>query len=112
METRQLGRRGPQVSAIGFGAMSIGIADVYTSSVRDDEAAVALIHRALDLGVTLIDTADVYGNSELQVGKALKGRRDGRRARHQVRIRQPASGRGGAHRRQPRRMSAGPATRR
>ena len=76
METRQLGSRGPQVSAIGFGAMSIGIADVYTSSVRDDDQAVALIHRALDLGVTLIDTADVYGNSEIQVGKALKGHRD------------------------------------
>lgn len=77
METRQLGRQGPRVSAIGFGAMSIGIADIYTSSVRDDDAAVALIHRALDLGVTLIDTADVYGVSEFQVGTALKGRRDG-----------------------------------
>ena len=77
METRQLGRHGPQVSAIGFGAMSIGIADVYTSSVRDDDQAVALIHRALELGVTMIDTADVYGSSELQVGKALKGRREG-----------------------------------
>jgi aryl-alcohol dehydrogenase-like predicted oxidoreductase len=77
METRQLGRQGPQVSAIGFGAMSIGIADVYTSSVRDDQAAVALIHRALDLGVSMIDTADVYGSSEVQVGKALKGRRAG-----------------------------------
>ncbi|HEY7612816.1 MAG TPA: aldo/keto reductase [Gemmatimonadales bacterium] len=75
METRQLGRGGLQVSAIGFGAMSIGIAEVYTSSVRDDEAAVALIHRAFDLGVTMIDTADVYGSSELQVGQALKGRR-------------------------------------
>jgi aryl-alcohol dehydrogenase-like predicted oxidoreductase len=77
METRPLGRHGPNVSAIGFGAMSIGIAATYTSSVRDDAAAVALIHRALDLGVTLIDTADVYGNSEIQVGKALQGRRDG-----------------------------------
>jgi aryl-alcohol dehydrogenase-like predicted oxidoreductase len=76
METRQLGTRGPNVSAIGFGAMSIGLADVYTSSARDDEAAVALIHRALDLGVTLIDTADIYGVSEIQVGKALAGRRD------------------------------------
>jgi aryl-alcohol dehydrogenase-like predicted oxidoreductase len=75
METRQLGRGGLQVSAIGFGAMSIGIAEVYTSSVRDDEAAVALIHRAFDLGVTMIDTADVYGSSELQVGQALKRRR-------------------------------------
>jgi len=77
METRKLGSRGPQVSAIGFGAMSIGIADVYTSSVRGDDQAVALIHRALDLGVTMIDTADVYGGSETQVGKALKARRDG-----------------------------------
>ena len=77
METRKLGSRGPQVSAIGFGAMSIGIADVYTSSVRGDDQAVALIHRALDLGVTMIDTADVYGGSETQVGKTLKGRRDG-----------------------------------
>jgi len=77
METRKLGSRGPQVSAIGFGAMSIGIAEVYTSSVRGDDEAVALIHHALDLGVTMIDTADVYGGSETQVGKALKGRRDG-----------------------------------
>jgi aryl-alcohol dehydrogenase-like predicted oxidoreductase len=76
METRTLGRHGPEVSAIGFGAMGIGIADTYTSSVRDDDAAVALIHRAIDLGVTLIDTADVYGVSEIQVGKALKGRRN------------------------------------
>jgi aryl-alcohol dehydrogenase-like predicted oxidoreductase len=76
METRQLGSRGPRVSPIGFGAMSIGIADVYTSSVHDDDQGVAVIHRALDLGVTLIDTADVYGSSEIQVGKALKGRHD------------------------------------
>jgi aryl-alcohol dehydrogenase-like predicted oxidoreductase len=57
--------------------MSIGIADVYTSSVQNDDAAVALIHRALDLGINFLDTADVYGQSEVQVGKALKGRRDG-----------------------------------
>jgi aryl-alcohol dehydrogenase-like predicted oxidoreductase len=55
--------------------MSIGIAEVYTSSVHDDDAAVALIHRALDLGITLLDTADIYGVSEIQVGKALHGRR-------------------------------------
>jgi aryl-alcohol dehydrogenase-like predicted oxidoreductase len=55
--------------------MSIGIADVYTSSARDDDDAVALIHRALDLGIHLLDTADIYGVSELQVGKALRGRR-------------------------------------
>ena len=76
MQQRKLGHDGPSVSAIGFGAMSIGIADVYTSSVRDDEAAVSLIHRALELGINFIDTADIYGNSEEQVGTALKGRRE------------------------------------
>ncbi|MFL6428480.1 MAG: aldo/keto reductase [Acidobacteriaceae bacterium] len=75
MEQRTLGRPGPAVSAIGFGCMSIGIADVYTSSARGDEDAVALIHRALELGITLLDTADIYGDSERQVGKALRGRR-------------------------------------
>ena len=55
--------------------MSLGIADVYTSSVHDDDAAIALIERALDLGVTFLDTADIYGDSELKVGKAIKGRR-------------------------------------
>src|SRR5688500_13175541 len=75
MEQRQLGRLGPSVSAIGLGCMSLGIADIYTSSVHDDDAAVALVRRALDLGMTFLDTADVYGDSELKVGKALKGRR-------------------------------------
>jgi aryl-alcohol dehydrogenase-like predicted oxidoreductase len=75
MEQRKLGRSGPDVSALGLGCMSIGIADVYTSSVRDDQSAVELIHRAMDLGITLLDTADIYGTSELKVGKALKGRR-------------------------------------
>ena len=56
--------------------MSLGIADVYTSSLRDDDAAVALIRRALDLGMTFLDTADIYGDSELKVGKAIKGRRN------------------------------------
>jgi len=55
--------------------MSLGIADIYTSSVRDDEGAVAVIRRALDLGVTFLDTADIYGDSEVKVGKAIKGRR-------------------------------------
>jgi aryl-alcohol dehydrogenase-like predicted oxidoreductase len=75
MQRRTLGDRGPQVSAIGLGCMSIGIADTYTSSVRDEAPAVALIHRALELGVTLLDTADAYGTSEQYVGKALVGRR-------------------------------------
>jgi aryl-alcohol dehydrogenase-like predicted oxidoreductase len=76
MQFRTLGNRGPRVSAIGLGCMSIGIADTYTSSVRDEAAAVALIHRALALGVTMLDTADAYGVSEQYVGKALAGRRD------------------------------------
>lgn len=76
MNERKLGREGPKVFPVGLGCMSLGIADVYTSSVQDDEQAVGLIHRALDLGVTLLDTADVYGVSERQVGKALQGRRD------------------------------------
>lgn len=76
MKYRKLGRNGPQVSAIGLGCMSMGIAGTYTSSVRNDDDAVALIHRALELGITLLDTADVYGDSERQVGKAIQGRRD------------------------------------
>src|ERR1700733_6909017 len=63
MEQRRLGRSGPAVSAIGLGCMNIGIADVYTSA-HDDDDAIALIHRALDLGITLLDTADIYGVSE------------------------------------------------
>jgi aryl-alcohol dehydrogenase-like predicted oxidoreductase len=76
VQYRNLGRNGPQTSALGLGCMSIGIAEIYSSSVRSDAEAVALIHRALDLGISLLDSADVYGDSERQVGKALKGRRD------------------------------------
>src|SRR6185437_8019446 len=56
--------------------MSIGIADVYTSSVQTEADAIALVHRALDLGINFLDTANIYGDSEIKVGKALKGRRD------------------------------------
>src|SRR5713101_3077102 len=76
MKQRRLGHDGPQVSAIGLGCMSIGIADVYTSSVQDDINAIELIHRALDLGLNFLDTANIYGDSEIKVGKALVGRRD------------------------------------
>jgi aryl-alcohol dehydrogenase-like predicted oxidoreductase len=55
--------------------MSLGIGDIYTSGIRDDGDAIALIRRALDLGVTFLDTADIYGDSELKVGKAIQGRR-------------------------------------
>jgi aryl-alcohol dehydrogenase-like predicted oxidoreductase len=56
--------------------MSIGLGDVYTSGSRGDQEAINLIHRALDLGMTLLDTANIYGDSEIKVGKALKGRRE------------------------------------
>jgi len=76
MKTRQLGQHGPAVSAIGLGCMSIGIADVYTSSTHDDAAAIALVRRALDVGITMLDTADIYGTSEALVGRAIAGRRE------------------------------------
>jgi aryl-alcohol dehydrogenase-like predicted oxidoreductase len=76
MKARTLGQHGPTVSAIGLGCMSIGIADVYTSSTPDEAAGIALVQRAIDLGVTLLDTADIYGSSEVLVGRAIAGRRD------------------------------------
>ena len=76
MQSRKLGKQGPAVSAIGLGCMSIGLSDIYTSSAKDEAAAISLIHRALDQGVTMLDTANIYGDSEIKVGKALKGRRD------------------------------------
>ena len=74
MQQRHLGRGGPSVGAIGYGAM--GLSGVYGPSADDD--GIATIHRALDLGVTLIDTADVYGDghNEQLVGRALADRRD------------------------------------
>jgi aryl-alcohol dehydrogenase-like predicted oxidoreductase len=71
-------RLGPfDVGAIGLGCM--GMTWGYNIGSRDDERSAAVIHRALDLGVTLIDTADVYGpfTNEEVVGRALAGRRDG-----------------------------------
>jgi aryl-alcohol dehydrogenase-like predicted oxidoreductase len=71
---RVLGASGIEVSAIGLGCMSLS--GVYGTS--DDDEGIALIHEALDAGVTLLDTSDMYGfghNEEL-VGKAIRGRRD------------------------------------
>src|SRR5271167_1187119 len=74
-ERRRLGKVGPEVSAIGLGCMSLS--GVYGTS--DEEAGIALIHRAIDLGVDHFDSSDMYGwgqNEEL-LGRALKGRRNG-----------------------------------
>jgi aryl-alcohol dehydrogenase-like predicted oxidoreductase len=76
MQHRKLGTARLEVSAIGLGCMSLGIADVYTSSIKSDEDAIKLIHHALDSGVSLLDSANIYGDSELKLGKALKGRRE------------------------------------
>jgi aryl-alcohol dehydrogenase-like predicted oxidoreductase len=75
MKMRTLGRNGPQVSAIGFGAMVLS-PGIY-SPVNDDES-IATLHRVLDLGINFIDTGDIYGNghNERLVGRALQGRRD------------------------------------
>ncbi|MGO4320545.1 aldo/keto reductase [Pseudomonas sp. KB_12] len=75
MKTRQLGHRGPHVSSIGLGCM--GMSDFYTTGV-DEREAIATLHRAVELGVTLFDTADMYGphtNEEL-LGQALRGKRE------------------------------------
>ena len=74
METRKLGSQGLEVAELGLGCM--GMSDFYGG--RDDAESVATIHRALELGVTLLDTADMYGphtNEEL-VGRAIRGKRD------------------------------------
>jgi aryl-alcohol dehydrogenase-like predicted oxidoreductase len=72
MDTRQLGRTGPEVSMIGLGAM--GMSDLYGPA--DETESIATIRAALDAGVTLIDTGDFYGNgrNELLIASALKGR--------------------------------------
>src|SRR6185295_17974983 len=74
MKYRKLGSNGPTVSAIGLGA---GSATTHFGE-RDDEAQIATMQRALDLGISFFDTADRYmkGRHERLLGQALKGRRD------------------------------------
>ena len=82
--TRQLGRSGIQVSALGLGCWAIGGPFTNVEGVPvgwgdvDDNESIRAIHRALDLGLNFFDTADVYGagHSEETLGKALAGRRD------------------------------------
>nr|WP_269816383.1 aldo/keto reductase [Pseudomonas amygdali] len=71
-----MGHHGPQVSAIGLGCM--GMSDFYTTGI-DEKESIATLHRALELGVTFFDTADMYGphTNETLLGRALEGKREG-----------------------------------
>src|SRR3954451_6522339 len=71
MQTRKLGRTGPQVSQLGLGLM--GMSDLYGPADRTE--SLATIHAALDAGITLLDTGDFYGmgHNEMLLGEALRG---------------------------------------
>ena len=73
MQQRKLGNSGLMVSAMGLGCM--GMSEFYGS--RDDEESIATIHRALDVGINFLDTADIYGpfTNEQLVGRAIQSRR-------------------------------------
>ena len=74
MKQRELGTSGLTVSALGLGCM--GMSAFYGQT--DEQESVATIHRAIDLGVTFLDTAELYGphTNEKLVGRAIAGRRD------------------------------------
>ena len=74
MQKRRLGNNGPTVSALGLGC--IGMSEFY--GARNDAESIATIHRSIDLGITFLDTADVYGygDNEVLVGQAIHGLRD------------------------------------
>jgi aryl-alcohol dehydrogenase-like predicted oxidoreductase len=74
MEQRRLGKNGPAVSALGLGCM--GMSEFYGPG--DEAESIRTIHRALELGITMLDTADMYGDgrNEILVGKAIADRRD------------------------------------
>ena len=71
MRQRRLGTNGPEVGAVGLGCM--GMTTAYDTNERNDEESVRVIHRAIELGVVLVDTAEVYGpyENEEVVGRAL-----------------------------------------
>ena len=98
---------GLTVSRIGLGAMTM--AGTYTSGGGlDDDESIRTIHRAMDLGVTHIDTAEIYGpfHSEELVGPAIKDRRDQAIVATKFGLISHAGGGPGRHRQQPRRTSA------
>ena len=74
MKMRRLGKDGPEVSAIGLGAMAMS----YTYGVADETESLKTLHAAFDAGINMVDTGDFYGtgHNEMLVGRAIEGRRD------------------------------------